>query len=63
MLISQTRVNVEIFRRNSEGQWVFYSYVKGENVHLASVDFHCPIEDVYEDINFESPAVENPPKL
>jgi Uma2 family endonuclease len=39
VLISQTRVNVEIFRRNSEGQWGFYSYGQGENVHLASVDF------------------------
>jgi hypothetical protein len=34
-------------------------YLQGENVHLASVDFHCPIEDVYEDVNFESPTGEN----
>lgn len=26
VLVSQTRMNVEIFRRNPEGQWVLYSY-------------------------------------
>jgi Uma2 family endonuclease len=61
VLVSQTRINVEIFRRNSEGQWVFYSFGQGENVHLASVDFRCLTENVYEDISFESPAVENLP--
>lgn len=54
VLVSQNRMNVEIFRRNSEGQWVFYSYGKEENVHLESVDFHFSIADVYEDVNFET---------
>jgi Uma2 family endonuclease len=54
VLVSQNKINVEVFRRNSEGQWLFYSYGKGEKLHLASVDFHCPINDVYEDISFES---------
>ncbi|AFZ58195.1 Uma2 family endonuclease [Anabaena cylindrica FACHB-243] len=56
VLVSQNKINVEVFRRNSEGQWLFYSYGKGENLHLASVDFHCPINDVYEDVSFESPS-------
>jgi Uma2 family endonuclease len=54
VLVSQNRMNVEIFRRNSEGQWVFYSYGKGENVNLGSVDFQFSIADVYEDVNFEA---------
>ncbi|MTJ51379.1 Uma2 family endonuclease [Anabaena sp. UHCC 0253] len=53
VLVSQNRTNVEVFRRNAEGQWVFYSYGQGENIHLTSVDFQLAVADVYEDISFE----------
>jgi Uma2 family endonuclease len=53
VLVSQTRMNVEIFRRNPEGQWVLYTYNLGDNIHLASVDFNCAIADLYEDVTFE----------
>lgn len=56
VLVSQNKINVDVFRRNSEGQWVLYSYGKEENLHLASVDFQCSINDVYEDVSFESPS-------
>lgn len=56
VLVSQNKINVDVFRRNLEGQWVLYSYGKEENLHLASVDFQCSINDVYEDVNFESPS-------
>lgn len=58
VLVSQNRINVEVFRRNTEGQWVLYSHEPGENIHLESINFNCPIEDVYEDINFEPAAGE-----
>lgn len=50
VLINQERVNVECFRRNSEGRWVLYPYSEGEEVHLASIDFSCPIAALYEDV-------------
>lgn len=56
VLVSQNKINVDVFRRNLEGQWVLYSYGKEENLHLASVDFQCSINDVYEDVSFESPS-------
>ncbi|TAF05512.1 MAG: Uma2 family endonuclease [Nostocales cyanobacterium] len=56
VLVSQNKINVDVFRRNSEGQWVFYSYRKGENINLASVDFQCSLNDVYEDVSFETPS-------
>lgn len=57
VLVSQTRKNVECFRRNSEGQWVLYPYGAEDSIHLASIDFRCAIADVYEDVNFESPKL------
>lgn len=50
ILISQKEVSVECFRRNSSGRWELYTYSKGEEVHLASVDFRAPIAALYEDI-------------
>ena len=59
VLVSQNRIGVEVFRRNSEGQWVLYSHEPGENIHLASINFNCSIADVYEDVNFETAAGED----
>ncbi|MDZ8085677.1 MAG: Uma2 family endonuclease [Nostoc sp. DedQUE12b] len=50
VLISPDRMSVECFRRNDEGHWVLYPYEKGEEVHLASVDFRCAIAEIYEDV-------------
>lgn len=33
-----------------KGIWELHPYTKGEQVHLASVDFHCPISLFYEDV-------------
>jgi Uma2 family endonuclease len=50
VLVSQDRLSVECFRRNSEGRWELYPYSEGEEVHFASVDFRCPIAVIYEDV-------------
>jgi Uma2 family endonuclease len=59
VLVSQNRISVEVFRRNSEGQWVLYSHEPGENIHLESINFNCSIADVYEDVNFETATGED----
>ncbi|MDF5710386.1 MAG: Uma2 family endonuclease [Nostoc sp. S4] len=50
VLIASDRMSVECFRRNEEGHWVLYPYEKGDEVHLASVDFRCAIAAIYEDV-------------
>jgi Uma2 family endonuclease len=52
VLISQTRIQVDVFRRNDRGQWVLYPYREGDILHLESVGFSCAIGDLYEDVNF-----------
>jgi Uma2 family endonuclease len=52
VLISQTRIQVDCFRRNDRGQWVLYPYHAGDTIHLSSVGFSCAIEDLYEDVDF-----------
>lgn len=52
VLISQNRIQVDVFRRNEVGQWVLYPYQAGDPIYLESIDFFCAIEDLYEDVDF-----------
>jgi Uma2 family endonuclease len=52
VLVSQTLMRVECFRRNENGQWVLYTFEAQDQLHLGSLDFSCPVVDVYEDIDF-----------
>lgn len=55
VLINQKRMRVERFRRDSEERWVLYRYNKGDEFYLESIDFHCPITAVYEDVSLTLP--------
>ncbi len=60
VLISQTRMRVECFRRNTEGLWVRYVYRAGDAAELASVGWQGAIVDLYENVDFtDSPEVPN----
>ena len=52
VLISQTRPQVEVFRRNAEGLWVLHPYSDGDTLTLASVDWSGVIADLYEAVDF-----------
>ena len=52
VLISQTKMQVDCFRRNDRGQWVLYPYGETDTIHFASIEFECGIAALYEDINF-----------
>jgi len=43
VVIGQQRMNVDCYRRDVEGRWVFYSYSEGDCLELASINFQCPI--------------------
>jgi Uma2 family endonuclease len=63
VLISQTRPQVEVFRRNAEGLWVLHPYGEGDapkerlrqRVSLASVGWEGAIADLYEEVSFIAP--------
>lgn len=54
VLVSQTRMSVECFRRNSEGQWVLYPYGEVDEIYLTSVNFRSRVVDLDEDVSFAS---------
>jgi Uma2 family endonuclease len=59
VLISQTRPQVEVFRRNVEGLWVLHPYSDGDALTLASVDWCGEIADLYEAVDFPQVSPES----
>ena len=60
VLIDADRMSVECYRRNQQGKWELSPYIPEETgtngleleIDLQSVDFHCPMSLVYEDVVF-----------
>lgn len=50
VLIHQKQVLVERFSRKSESLWVPQIYREGDRMELASIEFACPINFLYENI-------------
>jgi Uma2 family endonuclease len=50
VLVSQNRMNVEIYRRNVAGRWELEAYRGGDRVELVSLGLGFAIEDLYEDV-------------
>ncbi|MEG4326106.1 Uma2 family endonuclease [Microcoleus sp. herbarium5] len=50
VLIGQQRMNVDCYRRDVAGSWVFSSYREGDCLEFASINFQCLISAEYEDV-------------
>lgn len=50
VLITQSEIKVECFRVNAEGNWVSQTYLQGDELELMSIDFRCPIAQVYQKV-------------
>jgi Uma2 family endonuclease len=58
VLISQNRMNVEVYRRKAAGRWELQAYHAGDRVELASIGLEFAIEDLYEDVNLPPEEVD-----
>jgi Uma2 family endonuclease len=50
VLVSQTEIQVELFRRDPDGGWLTQSLSTSQTLHLTSIDFHIPLTEIYEDV-------------
>ena len=50
VLITQSEIKIECFRLNAEGNWVCQTYRQGDELELMSIDFRCPIAQVYQKV-------------
>ncbi len=63
VLISQSEIQAEVFRRNDAGLWVLHPYGPGDSLVLTSVGWEGAIADLYESVDLETPqpSPEQPP--
>ena len=55
MLISQDKMQVEVRRPTGRKQWTGEVFLPGDTLRLESLDFQCPVEELYEDVIWEEP--------
>lgn len=54
LLIDSEKIAVERYSRGEGRMWLYYPYIPGDMITLASIDFEFPIELLYENLVFGS---------
>ena len=47
LLVSSTRIEIDLYYKNDAGDWIIINYQEGDSVTLRSIDLSFPIEQVY----------------
>ncbi|HEY9689677.1 MAG TPA: Uma2 family endonuclease, partial [Coleofasciculaceae cyanobacterium] len=47
LLVSSTRIEVDLYQKNAAGDWLLFNYQAGDTIALNSIDLHVPIEQIY----------------
>ncbi|MEB3311752.1 MAG: Uma2 family endonuclease [Snowella sp.] len=53
VLVDPESISVEIYQRGEGRLWLYSAYTEGEIIHLSSIGFECPIEQLYEAVMLE----------
>jgi Uma2 family endonuclease len=54
ILVDTNKIEIDIYSKNDRGKWEILSYVAGDIIELKSIDLTFPIEQVFENIIFDS---------
>ena len=50
LLVSSTRIEMDLYHKNDAGEWVIQNYQEGDIIELKSIDLRFPIEQVYRNL-------------
>jgi Uma2 family endonuclease len=54
VLVDTQKIEIDIYSKNDRGRWEIMSYVAGDSIELTSINLTVPIEQVFENIIFDS---------
>lgn len=57
ILVSQTEIKVEIYRKVYREQWFLQTLTKDDTLKLESVDVEITMAEIYEDVEFQSTII------
>lgn len=55
LLVSSTRIEIDLYHKNENGDWLILTYQKGDMVTLKSIGLSFPIEQVYRGLSLQQP--------
>ncbi|PZO16335.1 MAG: hypothetical protein DCF25_12600 [Leptolyngbya foveolarum] len=55
LLVSSTRIEMDLYHKNENGDWLILTYQKGDMVTLKSIGLSFPIEQVYRGLSLQQP--------
>lgn len=66
VLIDSETCSIDCYRRNDRGKWELTAYPPDEatetdremDIHFTSIDFHCPLSLIYEDVDLPTPSAD-----
>lgn len=47
LLVSSTRIEIDLYHKNDSGEWIILNYQAGDIIELKSIDLRFPIEQIY----------------
>lgn len=50
LLVSSTRIEMDLYHKNDACEWIIINYKKGDTIELKSINLSFPIEQVYRDL-------------
>lgn len=51
LLVSSTRVAIDLYHKNDAGDWLIFNYQPGDLIDLKSINLSFPIEQIYRGLN------------
>ncbi|MEB4591919.1 hypothetical protein VSS37_13080 [Candidatus Thiothrix sp. Deng01] len=54
VLVDPRTYRVDVFRRTPQNRWELINFESADaEVEFASIHFHCPLQDIYDGVDFE----------
>lgn len=51
LLVSSTRIEVDLYHKTANGQWLLFNYQPGDIIELKSINLSFPIEQIYQGLS------------
>ncbi|ACK66287.1 protein of unknown function DUF820 [Rippkaea orientalis PCC 8801] len=53
VLVSSTRIEIDLYHKNEAGEWIIINYQEGDIIELKSINLSFPIEQVYRNLTVD----------
>ena len=50
LLVSSTRMEIDLYQKNDAGEWIIINYQEGDTIELKSINLSFPIEQIYRNL-------------